>query len=392
MLIFLIRILRKLLRISFSISQSVSGIFVHKVESVYLLLDLADYKYLDEIKERLSFYAPNYQIEIVEIHGLTEFDIIKKYWKILLSPRPILVFGKLDLVILTVRKGTFNIDYRYNPTDGWEWCYLSQYLSTRKPNNSEVKKRFQRYLNLLKKEGLKKTYLFGTGPSLGAAIDRDWSDGYRIVCNTIVRDQGLWNHLKPHFIVAGDAIYHFGFNDFACAFRQDLVKRLHETKIMFIYPAFCDEIVQREFQDLSEQLLPIPCKSVKYINTKLVKNFYLPSIGNVLNNILLPLGCALTKDIFLWGFDGRAPSDTDKLFWSNSSKHNYDELMHQIQKKHPAFFDSFVPKNDPFKYQKETMGNVLARCLEKIEKEGFYVEILHPSWNEVLQARYKSKS
>jgi len=38
------------------------------------------------------------------------------------------------------------------------------------------------------------------------------------------------------------------------------------------------------------------------------------------------------------------------------------------------------------------MGNVLARCLEKIEKEGFYVEILHPSWNEVLQARYKSKS
>ena len=100
MLIFLIRILRKLLRIIFSISQSVSGIFVHKVESVYLLLDLADYEYLDEIKERLSFYAPNHQIEIFEIHGLTEFNIIKKYWKILLSPRAILVFGKLDLVIL----------------------------------------------------------------------------------------------------------------------------------------------------------------------------------------------------------------------------------------------------------------------------------------------------
>ena len=391
MLIFLIRILRKLLQIGFSISQSVSGIFFDKVESVYLLLDLADYQYLDEIKKRLSVYAPNYQIEILEIHGLTEFDIIKKYWKILLSPRAILVFGKLDLVILTVRKGIFNIDYRHNPTDGWQWCYLSRYLSTRKPNNSRVRDRFQTYLDLLKKEDLKKTYLFGTGPSLEAAIDRDWSDGYRIVCNTIVRDQELWNHLNPHFITAGDAIYHFGFNDFACAFRQDLVKRLRETKTMFVYPAFYDEIVQREFQDLSEQLLPIPCKSVKYINTKLVKNFYLPSIGNVLNNLLLPLGCALTKDIFLWGFDGRAPSDTDKLFWSNSSKHNYDELMHQIQKKHPAFFDSFVPKNDPFKYQKETMGNVLARCLEKIEKEGFYVEILHPSWNEVLQKRYKGK-
>ena len=392
MLFFLIRILRKLLRIGFSIFQSVAGIFFDKVESVYLLLDLADYQYLDEIKKRLSFYAPNYQIEILEIHGLTEFDIIKKYWKILLSPRAILVFGKLDLVILTVRRGIFNIDHRHNPTDGWQWCYLSRYLSTRKPNNSQVRKRFQTYLDLLKKEDLKKTYLFGTGPSLEAAIDRDWSDGYRIVCNTIVRDQELWNHLKPHFITAADAIYHFGFNDFACAFRQDLVKRLRETKTMFVYPAFYDEIVQREFQGLSEYLLPIPCKPASNTNTNLAKNFYLPGIGNVLNNSLFPLGCALTKNIFLWGFNGRAPSDTDKLFWSYSSKQSYDELIREIQKNHPAFFDSSVPRNDPFKYQRETMGNVLRRCLEKMEREGFYVEILHSSCNEVLQERYRSEN
>jgi hypothetical protein len=87
----------------------------------------------------------------------------------------------------------------------------------------------------------------------------------------------------------------------------------------------------------------------------------------------------------LWGFDGRAPSD--KLFWSNSPKHNYPELMPLLKQYHPAFFDHFVPANDPFKYQRENLGDILKIYIEDAESKGFYVEMLHKSWNPVLQKR-----
>ncbi|WP_458868572.1 hypothetical protein, partial [Enterococcus faecium] len=80
-------------------------------------------------------------------------------------------------------------------------------------------------------------------------------------------------------------------------------------------------------------------------------------LGNVLNKLLLPLGCNLSKHVGLWGFDGRAPKD--QLFWSNSQKQSYTELMPTLQAAHPAFFDHFVPRENPEKYVQSVHGDVL---------------------------------
>src|SRR5690606_15753944 len=110
-------------------------------------------------------------------------------------------------------------------------------------------------------------------------------------------------------------------------FRADLRKRLEERPVPFIYPALFDVIVQREFRDFSEWLLPVPIRPGKKVFVgDMDSDYSLPEIGNVLNLLLLPIATTLSKEVCLWGFDGRAPKDSG--FWANSSSHTYAELMH----------------------------------------------------------------
>ncbi|ETR66219.1 MAG: hypothetical protein OMM_13088, partial [Candidatus Magnetoglobus multicellularis str. Araruama] len=334
---------------------------------------------IDDIKKRLAFYVPHIPSSRVElVSELPQKDSSDK--------NAILLFGSSDLISKAI---VFNIDYRQNPTDGWDWCKLAKYCSNHKVNIEESKLRFINYISILKKEAFDKTYIFGTGPTLEKAINHDWSDGYRIVCNTIVRDSVLWNHIKPHFIVAGDAIYHFGHTNFAKQFRQDLAKRLNETETFFLYPDLFDVIVQRELSQFSNKLIPIPEEYYEKIHTDLTRQFIIPGLNNVLASLLLPLACTLSKQIFLWGFDGRAPGD--QLFWKNSEKHTYPHLIPELQKAHPAFFEHYVPQKDSNHYIKLAFGELLDQLLINAENEGFTFTMMHKSWTATLQKRFTKK-
>ena len=204
-----------------------------------------------------------------------------------------------------------------------------------------------------------------------------------------MRDKELWHHIKPHFIVAGDAIYHFGFTLFAKSFRADLKKRLLETDTKFLYPSLFHEIVMREFSDVSDKLIPIPFGFNQHIHDDLRDNFLLPKIGNVLSLLPLPLGCTLAKQIYLWGFDGRAP--TDNLFWANSSKHSYPECMDELQKAHPAFFSHNVPTSNPTKYYNEVHGETLDKNLTEAEQLGWRFIMMHETYTPALQKRREER-
>jgi hypothetical protein len=233
-----------------------------------------------------------------------------------------------------------------------------------------------------------RAYVFGTGPSLARAIARDFSDGYRIVCNTIVRDRSLWQHLDPHFIVAGDALYHFSAEPFAVAFRRDLAHRLAESHTTFVYPQRFDAFVRRELAgQFDDRLIPIRMGRSRNIHNVIEQQFKLPDMGNALNLLLLPLACALSRDIGLWGFDGRAPSD--QLFWSNSRQHSYPEHLPGLKAAFPAFFSHNVPAGDEQKYARKVHGEPLERALSRAERAGWRFEMLHPSWTETLQRRYR---
>lgn len=337
----------------------------------------------DQVKEdvlrRVRFFAPaqSNQVQFRSTASLRE----------ILSPSPLLLCRRPAETNrwLRLRQDVYDVDNRHNPIDGWEWCRFSKHGMKRSPVAVTAHQRFLAKVRELKRLDLPKSYVFATGPSLAKAGERTWSDGYRIVCNTIVRDAVLWKHVDPHFVAAGDAIYHFGFTDFARAFRADLLKRLAESNAYFVYPDLFSAIVEREFAEFSDRLIPIPRGTHNNVANDLTRTFGLSGLGNVLNLLLLPLACTLSRNVYLWGFDGRAPDD--KLFWSNSSLHSYPELMPSLQHAHPAFFDHYVPPDNPSRYAQSVHGEGLDDALRAAEADGFRFVMMHDSWTPALQRR-----
>lgn len=345
-----------------------------------------------DLATRAQFYAPGSRLEFLEeISSRLAFSLSPV---LLASPtqgarRTMLRIFKGIRRSLCPLPSIFNVDSTTYAADGWDWCGLTIYRAALGGRTSDVEKNRRIFTDAVasaKREQHELCYAFGTGTSLGKAQDRDWEDGYRVVCNTIVRDGKLWHHLKPHFIVAGDAIYHFGHTAFAAEFRKDLIVRMRESNVTFLYPETFREIVRLHLpEDIHSRCIAIPTGSRQTIHDDLTKNFSLPGFGNVLPLLLLPVACTLARNVALWGFDGRAPSD--RLFWSNSAKHSYPEYFDALRAAHPAFFDHHVPKEDPEKYVRLVHGDTLELALRTAEKAGWTFRMLHLSWTATLAKR-----
>lgn len=348
-----------------------------------------------DLLARLAYYAPSLHPEFAQKLGYIQ----------VISLAPVLVasheyFRKSSSIKLArlVRatgspyRGVYDVDANANHLDGWEWATLAAYLDSfggkQMQTLQSARQQFKAVTETLRQERRSCAYIFGTGTSLEHANERDWSDGYRIVCNTIVRDPVLWHHIEPDFIVAGDAIYHFGHTPFAQAFRRDLEARLTESRTLFLYPALFDPLVKAQLAAaLHERCIPVPTGGIHQLNIDLCTDFRLPNFGNVLLLLLLPLACTLSRKVRLWGFDGRAP--TDKYFWSNSTKHSYPELFDTLLKAHPAFFEHHVPKVDPGKYSRTVHGDELDKALSSAEAEGWEFVMLHKTWTAALAKRLR---
>lgn len=351
---------------------------------IYLLSkNMSDEDY-DNILRRFSYYCPNKMLVKTES------------MRCLMSKKQILSYNTTQLseytrtVLKSIDRNIYFINWKENPNDGWEWIRL---LNTNRIDPilyDKSKDRFKHILSKYSENKLEKCYLFGTGPSLENARNHEFSDGYRVVCNTIGKDKELWHWIKPHFIVAGDAIYHFGHTTYAKKFRSDLLQRLKESETYFVYPMEYHPIVSREFVEVEKQLLPIPIKHTFRFNSDLGSRYYLPWIGNVFGLLLLPIGCTLSKNIFLWGFDGRAPNDV--LFWKNSKKHSYNDEITELQKEHPMFYEARVPRSNPTKYVRDVFGDELEYILTLLEMDGTHITMMHHSWTPCFQKRYYNQN
>ena len=336
---------------------------------------------VNEIVSRLAAYAPGAQHRVVSRASL--LDLLRSF--LVLEVDVGAVAGRYRHSMSNVCR----VDYERNFVDGWELCRLAQRWDglPSTDRRREAAARLRSAVTAVQASGKSRTYVFGTGSSLARALESDFSDGHVIVCNTIVRDRDLWHHLRPDFLVAGDAIYHFGNTAHARAFRADARNRLLESrgKTYFVYPELFDAVVRREFADLGDLLIPVPVGSHTSIHVDLTERFESPGLGNVLNLLLLPLGCTLSRSIWLWGFDGRAP--TDKLFWANSNRHSYPELMAGLQEAHPAFFSALVPPGRENQYVTDVHGDLLDQRLAAAERLGYSFHMMHFSWTETLNKR-----
>jgi hypothetical protein len=277
--------MKKHLKTYFNKLRKVFFITVNDLKTVVIVTDgsKTDTDKVVEIKRRFKFFDPTIIVE--ENKGLSILNHLNdKFVGFLHSKKP-------DLLKKIKYEKIFHLNYSNNADDGWEYHRILSAMQKAEVDNNRIKAIDK--LNSIKEELssiFNKTYIFGTGPSLEKAYDRTWDDGIRIVSNTIVKDKDLWNHINPHFIVAGDAIYHFGISDFAQAFRKDLADRLAETNTYFVFQEHFYPFVKQCFPDYTNRLIPIPVKDTSSFYNIIETKFELPAVGNVLNNLLLPSG------------------------------------------------------------------------------------------------------
>jgi hypothetical protein len=181
-----------------------------------------------------------------------------------------------------------------------------------------------------------KAYLFGTGPSLSRAPEYDVGDGVRIVCNTIVKNTALLDHIRPNLIIAADADFHYGCSRYADQFRRDLLAGIERTGAMFACPEVHVPLMLHHFPDLARRIIGVPVVGGR-LNLDLTEAFWVAARDNVLVQFLIPLGCTLARQIHLLGFDGKKPGD--QKFGSHDPARQYGPLLKTVEQCHPAFFD-----------------------------------------------------
>jgi hypothetical protein len=376
------RVLRLLLK---SIKKLLLGLgrCIGYSRKVIVVAGSTERELISDVSQRINFYAANPALEIKVVSKIPYFEAFLGAQTLNFSSYK---QGRSSRLLSRLLPATYQVDHRVGVA-GWEWIRFSNAVSCHLVDREKAYKNFKTAMRNNKKYS--KAYIFGTGPSLARAIERDWSDGAKIVCNTIVRDRNLINHIKPQFVVAGDAVYHFSHTEFAKNFRRDLFNRMGEhEQLYFVYPDIFDVIVQRELAQFSSRLVPIPTGTERRVDINLIHSFNLPGLGNVLALLLLPLALTISNRVYLTGFDGRDPQDRASPFWANSALHSYPELMWTLKDQFPGFFNHFVPENDSTHYIKSVHED-LEPILVDAEYRGAEFEMLHPSWTETLNRRYK---
>lgn len=227
-------------------------------------------------------------------------------------------------------------------------------------------------------------YIFGTGPSLKAAMDWDFSNGTPLACNSMVKNTPLMRKLQPPIIVIADPIFHAGCSSYAGEFRKHLYEAMKEFNSYLIVPMRDYRIyIANMDSSLTERIIGIPMRPGKQPNLNLYQNYYVTTTSNILTLFLIPLAATFFGKVYIMGCDGR-PLDQNDYFWRHDPSSQLTEHMSDIQVAHPAFFE--IDYND---YYLEHC-KVLERWLDAAEKQGKYFGNLTPSYIPALQARQES--
>lgn len=246
---------------------------------------------------------------------------------------------KYDRVMLNRTQNLLLMDINHSSMrSGFSSAY-AHYFALSRASIAKMRKESREKLNYIinknQASNRQKVTIFGTGPSLSQAFDFDFTDSINIVCNTIVKDINLINHINPVAIVASDADFHFGPSVYAQMFRNDLVRAIKKLKCYFICPEAHLPLFLALHPEVSEYCIGIPVEGLTP-SFDLNKDFRVKAVDNVLLQFLLPLGSTFGNEVNLIGFDGRKKEDTK--FWQHNINTQYTDLMNSIEHSHPAFF------------------------------------------------------
>ena len=229
-----------------------------------------------------------------------------------------------------------------------------------------------------------KSYLFGTGPSIQDAYKYDFSDGVRIICNTIVKNDKLLDHIKPNIIAFADTAFHFGVSKYCETFAKDVLKVVRRFKCYIVTNQVGYALMRTHYPELLEYLIGVP--AIRFGPPKImdINNFATRAFKyTILTRIMIPLAAGLSNKIVMLGFDGREFKDND-YFWKHNHSTQYMNNMKDVSQAHKSFFDDT-------NYESHYLGHckVLKRVIRDFEKKGKKFEVLGNSFVPILKNRLK---
>ncbi len=225
-----------------------------------------------------------------------------------------------------------------------------------------------------------RAYLVGTGPSARAALDQDLSDGVRIACNTIVLDDELMDHVRPHVLAFADPIFHFGPSTYAARFQQALLEQARKHDFTVVTIERYAPLLRAHAPEIAERVIGLRLGAAGWPdNFDLLAHAAVRSYPNVLTLLMLPIAASVSRWIGLIGFDGRQPDDD--YFWRHGPTVQLDEELRDIRQVHPGFFEV-----DYADYYAEHIAT-LDRLLGQLEARGMEIQALAESFIPALRRR-----
>lgn len=228
--------------------------------------------------------------------------------------------------------------------------------------------------------GAERAYLIATGPSARTALDRDLSDGVRIVCNTVVLDDELMAHVDPDIVTFADPIFHFGPSTYAHEFQRALERQARRHDFTIVTIERYASLLADRMPQLADRIVGVRQGNHGWRqNLDLLHELAVRPYPNILTMLMLPLATTFSRDIQMIGFDGRRPDET--YFWRHGATVQLHRELEDIKSVHPGFFDL-----DYTDYYTEHV-NALELLLRRVEQRGITVSPSTPSFMAPLRRR-----
>lgn len=177
--------------------------------------------------------------------------------------------------------------------------------------------------------------VFGTGPSLAEVNPKNHALDASIICNTIVKNKAFCKELNLAAITASDCHFHFSCNQYAFQFLSDLDAVMAASEAIYITFDKFAPFVLNKLPHLRPRTCGIPSGRDTFGFDFDTAFCVLPG-ESVVNMLMLPVACYLSKDVGMCGFTGRSPNDS--FFWSHSDNFQYQDLLPTVRSMHPGFF------------------------------------------------------
>lgn len=183
--------------------------------------------------------------------------------------------------------------------------------------------------------GCRRAFILATGPSIQNIFTINISeDDLVIACNSLVRNQKALAYARPAVLTFADPVFHFGRSAYAKQFRTHLVRAVASSECVCVVPPERGLLLALHHPDLISRLVLMP--TGRSFNLPTPRNRAVRAADNIMTLYMLPIASALAREVYIFGADGRAK--TDSYFWKYDQGSQYDDLLKSAIDTHPSFF------------------------------------------------------